>query len=99
MLANLLLTPLTSCSFLLAGYEDRHGDAAKGISLGLLILVAALILVLTSYLFAALGAAAIVGGVGVASKASVEMILRKRIEKQIREKSINELIGLSRQIT
>jgi hypothetical protein len=39
-----------------------------------------------------------VGGSGVATKATVEEILRKRIEKKIREKSISELLDISRRL-
>lgn len=89
---------ITSCSFLLAGYEDRRGDAEKGISLGLLILVAALIFVLTSYLCFALGVAAVLAGTGLVVKETATQMLRRRIEKQIREKSITELIDLSHRL-
>jgi hypothetical protein len=34
----------------------------------------------------------------VATKATVEIALRKRIEQQLKDKNITELIGLSRQL-
>jgi hypothetical protein len=90
---------ITSCSFLLAGYDERRNDAEKGIALGLLILCGALLLVISAYLLAALGIAGVAGGAGIAGKATVEVILRKRIESQLKKKSVSELIALSRQIT
>jgi hypothetical protein len=42
---------------------------------------------------------AVVGGTGVATKATVEAVLRKRIELQLKEKSITELIGISRRLS
>jgi hypothetical protein len=42
---------------------------------------------------------AVVGGTGVATKATVEEILRKCIEKKIREKSITESLSISKQLS
>ncbi|VGO13908.1 hypothetical protein PDESU_02465 [Pontiella desulfatans] len=92
-------TLITSCSFLLAGYEERRSDAEKGIALGLLILCGALLLVIAAYLLGTLGIAGVAGGVGIAGKATVEVILRKRIESQLKEKSASELIALTRRLT
>jgi hypothetical protein len=44
------------------------------------------------------GVVAVVGGTGVATKATVEEILRKRIEKQLRSNNISELVSLSNQL-
>ena len=44
------------------------------------------------------GVMAVLTGSAVAAKAAVEYGVRKRIEQQLREKNLTELIGLSRQL-
>jgi hypothetical protein len=41
---------------------------------------------------------AVLTGTAVAAKAAVEYGVRQRIEQQLREKNLTELIGLSRQL-
>ncbi len=45
------------------------------------------------------GVVAVVAGAGTATKATVEAILRRRIESQLKEKSASELIALTRRLT
>jgi hypothetical protein len=64
----------------------------------MLTLVAGAGIALAGFALTAAGIVAVVGGTGAATKATVEVILRKRIEKQIREKSITELVSISKQL-
>ncbi|WP_136065290.1 hypothetical protein [Pontiella sulfatireligans] len=77
----------------------EKSEAEKWISAGLLTLVAGAGIALAGFALTTAGVVAVVAGSGVATKATVEEILRRKIEKQMREKSISELIGISRQLS
>jgi hypothetical protein len=62
------------------------GLTKQWISAGLLTFVAGTAIPLVRFALTAGGVVTVVGGTGVATKATVEEILRKRIEKKIREK-------------
>ena len=79
-------------------YVDKD-QAEKWIAAGLLTLVAGTGIALVGFALTLAGIVAVIGGTGVATRASIEVILRKRIEKQTREKSIRQLITISRQLT
>jgi uncharacterized membrane protein HdeD (DUF308 family) len=76
----------------------EKAEAEKWISAGLLTLVAGAGIALAGFALTTAGVVAVVAGSGVATKATVEEVLRRRIAKQMREKSISELIDLSRQL-
>lgn len=78
-------------------YVEKE-QAEKWITAGLLTLVAGAGIALVGFALTTVGVIAVVGGSGVATKATVEIVLRKRIEQQLKEKSITELIDLSRQL-
>lgn len=78
-------------------YVEKE-QAEKWISAGLLTLVAGAGIALVGFAMTTAGVVAVVAGSGVATKATVEEVLRRRIAKQMREKSITELIDLSRQL-
>ncbi|WP_168433124.1 hypothetical protein [Pontiella sulfatireligans] len=78
-------------------YTEKE-QAEKWISTGLLTLVAGAGIALAGFALTTAGVVAVVAGSGVATKATVEEVLRRKIEKQMREKSISELIGISRQL-
>jgi hypothetical protein len=88
---------LASTGFLSVVYVEKE-QAEKWIAAGLLTLVAGAGIALVGFALTAAGVVAVVGGTGVATKATVEEILRKRIEKKIREKSISELLSISKQL-
>jgi hypothetical protein len=77
----------------------EKAEAEKWISAGLLTLVAGAGIALVGFALTTAGVVAVVGGAGVATKATVEAILRKRIESQLRQKSISELVDLTRRLT
>jgi uncharacterized membrane protein HdeD (DUF308 family) len=79
-------------------YTEKS-EAEKWITAGLLTLVAGAGIALVGFALTTAGVVAVVAGTGVATKAAVEGILRRRIEKQIQEKSITELIGISRRLS
>jgi hypothetical protein len=74
-------------------YAEKE-QAEKWIAAGLLTLVAGAAIALVGFALTAAGI--VVGGTGVSTKATVEGILRKRIEKKIREKNFSELLDLTR---
>jgi hypothetical protein len=78
-------------------YVDKE-QAEKLIAAGLMTLVTGAGIALAGFILTAAGIVAVVGGTGVATKATVEIVLRKRIEQQLKDKSITELINLSRQL-
>ncbi len=78
-------------------YVEKE-QAEKWIAAGLLILVAGTGIALVGYALTAAGIVAVVGGSGMAVKETAEQILRRRIEKKIQDKSISQLIDLSRQL-
>jgi hypothetical protein len=78
-------------------YVEKE-QAEKWISAGLLTLIAGFGIALIGLALTAAGIVAIVGGTGVATKATVEEILKRRITKQMEGKSIVELIELSKQL-
>ncbi|VGO23265.1 hypothetical protein SCARR_05372 [Pontiella sulfatireligans] len=78
-------------------YVEKE-QAEKMISAGLLTLVAGAGIALAGFAMTTAGVVAVVAGSGEATKATVMEILRRKIEKQMREKSISELIGISRQL-
>jgi NhaP-type Na+/H+ or K+/H+ antiporter len=88
---------LASTGFLSVLYVDKE-QAEKWISAGMLTLVAGAGIALAGFALTAAGIVAVVGGAGGATKTTVEEILRKRIEKKIREKNFSELIDISRQL-
>ncbi|WP_136078983.1 hypothetical protein [Pontiella desulfatans] len=88
---------LVAAGMLSVVYIEK-AEAEKLISAGLLTLVAGAGIVLVGFALTTAGIVAVVGGTGVATKATVEEVLRRKIEKQMREKSISELIGISRQL-
>jgi hypothetical protein len=88
---------LASTGFLSVVYVEKE-QAEKWIAAGLLTLVAGAGIALVGFALTAAGVVAVVGGTGVATKATVEEILRKRIEKQIREKNFSELLDISRRL-
>lgn len=79
-------------------YVEKE-QAEKWVSAGLLALVAGAGVALAGFALTIAGVVAVVGGAGTATKATVQAILRKRIESQLKEKSVSELIDLSRQLT
>ncbi len=83
---------------MLSVFFAEKEDAAKLISAGLLTLVAGTGIALVGYVLTAAGIVAVVAGSGVATKATVQHLLRKRIEKQLRSKNVTELLTLSRQL-
>lgn len=89
---------LTATGMLSVLYTDK-GQAEKWISSGLLTLVAGAGVALVGFALTAAGVVAVVAGSGIATKAAVQTILRKRIESQLKEKSISELIDLSHRLT
>jgi hypothetical protein len=88
---------LASTGFLSVLYVEKE-QAEKWISAGLLTLVAGGGIALVGFALTTAGVVAVVGGTGVATKATVEEILRKRIEKKIREKNFSELLDISRRL-
>jgi len=89
---------LVSTGMLSVVYVEK-AEAEKMISVGLLTLVADAGIALVGLAMTTAGVVAVVAGSGIATKATVEKILRRKIEKQMREKSITELIGISRQLS
>jgi hypothetical protein len=89
---------LASTGFLSVLYVDKK-QAEKWIAAGMLTLVAGAGIALAGFALTAAGVVAVVGGTGIATKATVVEILRRRIEKQIREKSITELMSISKQMS
>ena len=83
---------------ILSVFVAEKEDAAKLISSGLLTLVAGTGIALVGYVLTAAGIVAVVAGSGVATRATVQHILRKRIEKQLRSKGVTELLTLSQQL-
>jgi hypothetical protein len=79
-------------------YVEKE-QAEKWIAAGLLSLVAGSGIVLVGYALTVAGIVAVVGGSGVAVKTTAEEMLRRRIEKKIRDKSISQLIDISRRLT
>jgi hypothetical protein len=66
---------------------------------GVLILGAGTGITLAGNIIAVAGVIAIVAGCGVAAKYVLEEVLRWRIEQQIRQKNVSELVDLSRQLS
>ena len=64
-------------------YVDKN-QAEKRIATGLLTLVAGTGIALVGYVLTVAGIVAIVGGTGVETKATVEAVLRKRIESRLK---------------
>lgn len=88
---------LVAAGMLSVVYAEKE-DATKLISAGLLTLVAGTGVALVGYVLTAAGIVAVVAGSGVLTKATVQHVLRKRIEKQLRKKSIDELWKFARQL-
>jgi hypothetical protein len=76
----------------------EKGQAEKWIAAGLLTLVAGTGIALVGFALTIVGVIAVVGGTGLAVKETATQMLRRRIEKKIREKSISQLIDISRQL-
>jgi hypothetical protein len=78
---------------------DEKEQAEKWIAAGLLSLTAGAGIVLVGYALTVAGIIAVVDGSGMAVKTTAEVMLRRRIEKQIQDKSISLLIDISRRLT
>jgi hypothetical protein len=89
---------LVSTGMLSVLYVEKE-QAEKWIAAGVLTLIAGAGIALAGFALTTAGVVAVVGGAGTATKASVELILRRRIESQLKEKSISELVDLTRQLT
>lgn len=88
---------LVGTGMLSVAYVEK-AQAEKWIAAGLVTLVAGAGIALIGYALTAAGVVAVVGGSGIATKATVQSILRKRIEKQLRDKNINDLLRIARQL-
>lgn len=83
---------------ILGAFAGSGKDAANTLAGGVLILATGAGIMLLANLLMAAGVMAVLTGSAVAAKAAVEYGMRKRIEHQLREKNLTELISLSRQL-
>jgi hypothetical protein len=88
---------LVATGMLSVVYTEKE-QAEKWIAAGLLTLVAGAGIALIGYALTVAGIVAVVGGTGLVTRAAVEEILRLRIKSQLREKSVTELIDISRKL-
>ena len=89
---------LTATGMLSVVYTEKE-QAERWIASGLITLVAGAGIALVGFALTAAGIVAVVGGSGVATKAAIEGILRNKIKSQLREKSIKELLDVTRQLS
>jgi hypothetical protein len=83
---------------LLSAFTGGEKEAGNMVMGGVLILAAGAGITLVGNIIAVAGILAILAGSGVIAKSVVEEVLRRRIEQQLRQRSISELTVLTRQL-